>query len=229
MGRIRGEGEYIVKRAKDGITVAVCRDSPGLSATQVFANDILFNKCQQIRVSEIDDELLTAATTTGIRLTANACLDLGIYFMNMGSSGNHMYATSAGLTYSIIRQFCTVVYALDSGSTPNTYMGNIVSAGANYSGPYNEANEYLWTTAFGLGITTPAVPSTGSGQVNSHPFKVRIYILTANAGATFTITDTLTNTSASIPITAGNEITLNPGCTITPTYTTLTWKWYGTT
>lgn len=78
----------------------------------------------------------------------------------------------------------------------------------------------------GFSMTTPAVPTSGTALQNTNPFSVRIYVLTAS-GVTYTITDPSGTTSPSITAAAGSEITLAPGASITPTYTTLTWKWYG--
>lgn len=79
----------------------------------------------------------------------------------------------------------------------------------------------------GFAITTPAVPTSGSGYTNTFPFAIRIYVLTAS-GVTYTITDPSGNVGPSLSASAGEEITLDPGAIITPTYTTLTWKFYGT-
>ena len=81
-------------------------------------------------------------------------------------------------------------------------------------------------TPMGFGVTTPAVPASGTAIQNTNAFTVRIYVLTAS-GVTYTITDPYGNVSSSISASAGSEITLDPGASITPTYTTLTWKWYG--
>lgn len=78
----------------------------------------------------------------------------------------------------------------------------------------------------GFAITTPSVPTSGSAVTNTTPFVARIYVLTASS-VTYTITDPAGNVGPSISASAGSEITLDPGASITPTYTTLTWKWYG--
>jgi hypothetical protein len=79
----------------------------------------------------------------------------------------------------------------------------------------------------GFAISTPGVPSTTNPYASTFPFSVRIYFLTAGT-ASYTITDPLGNTSSSIPAVAGGYTDLDVGATITPTYATLTWKFYGT-
>lgn len=78
----------------------------------------------------------------------------------------------------------------------------------------------------GYGILTPGVPLTTDPLTNNFLFPVRIQFLTASA-ATYTVTDPLGNTGPSVPIIAGGFEILDPGAEITPTYATLTWKWYG--
>ena len=78
----------------------------------------------------------------------------------------------------------------------------------------------------GYSVTTPAVPASAAVYVSTFPFSIRITILTAS-GATATITDANSTVSSSFALSAGQQITLDPGCSITPTYTTLTWQFYG--
>jgi len=88
------------------------------------------------------------------------------------------------------------------------------------------ANNAPNMTPTGFLTTTPAVPSSGTSYRNNFGYRIRIYILTASS-ATFTLTDRFGNTSSSITLAVGQEITLDPGVTITPTYSTLTWQFYG--
>lgn len=78
----------------------------------------------------------------------------------------------------------------------------------------------------GFAATTPAVPASGTAVANPNPYPVRLLILTAT-GATATYTDPSGTVSPSVALTAGQWVTLDPGESITPTYTTLTWKPYG--
>ena len=80
----------------------------------------------------------------------------------------------------------------------------------------------------GFGVTF-TVPGSTSAKANPFPFTLRLSILTCTVigAATYTIKDSLGTTSAATPIPLGGIITLDPGATITPTYTTLTWAAYG--
>ena len=80
-----------------------------------------------------------------------------------------------------------------------------------------------------LGFSITTVGPTGSPYTytNTFPFSIRIYFLTAS-GVSYKITDPLGDASASLTGAAGTEVTLDPGAKITATYTTLTWKFYGT-
>ena len=122
--------------------------------------------------------------------------------MNIQTEGN--YNSVIGNTFL---SPLTVSYR-DTGAG-NVYIANV---GVNWQG---------------FAVTTPPVPPSGSPYTNALSFTVRIYVLTATR-ATYMITDPSGNTSPSIPMTAGQEITLDPNAKITPTYSSLTWKFYGT-
>ncbi len=81
----------------------------------------------------------------------------------------------------------------------------------------------------GFSLTTPAVPASGTAQQNTNPYTVRIYLLTSGTGTAFTITDPSgTAKTVTTTLSAGMEWTLDPGASITLTYTTApTWVWYG--
>ena len=81
----------------------------------------------------------------------------------------------------------------------------------------------------GFSATTPSIPSSGTAQENTNPYSVRVYILTGGTATGYTITDPSGTTQAiSVTLAAGMEITLDPGASITLTYTVApTWKWYG--
>jgi hypothetical protein len=84
-------------------------------------------------------------------------------------------------------------------------------------------------TPQGFGVTTPAVPASGTNQVNGNPFPVRIYITSAGTTTAYTITDPAGNAETfSFALTEGQDITLDPNASINITYTAApTWKWYG--
>ena len=81
----------------------------------------------------------------------------------------------------------------------------------------------------GFGLTTPSVPASGTAQANTFPFPVRVYLLTGGTATAYTITDPSGNAETfSVTLTAGLEITLDPGASVTLTYTVApTWVWYG--
>ncbi len=119
-------------------------------------------------------------------------------------------------------------------------LGNVGSTGMCHSNSLAEGLSYSPTTGLividnigynpqGFAITTPSVPASGTAQVNTNPFPVRVYITGAGTTTAYTITDPSGNAETfSLSIAAGQEITLDPGASITFTYTTApTWKWYG--
>ena len=81
----------------------------------------------------------------------------------------------------------------------------------------------------GFALTTPSIPTSGTAQVNTFPFPVRIYITGAGTTTAYTITAPAGNAETfSLALSLGQEITLDPGASITISYTTApTWKWYG--
>ena len=87
----------------------------------------------------------------------------------------------------------------------------------------------------GFAVSTPAVPASGTAQVNTNPFRARVYITGAGTTTAYTITDPAGNAETfrpaqpgSLALSVGQEITLDPGASITITYTVApTWKWYG--
>lgn len=127
--------------------------------------------------------------------------------------------------------------------------GNSVSSLHIYDSGFSGANspsfEYRNTTASfdygveykgnigynpqGFGITTPSVPTSGTAQANTFPHPVRVYLLTGGTGTDYTITDPSGNSEKfAVTLTAGMEITLDPGASITLTYSSApTWVWYG--
>lgn len=85
------------------------------------------------------------------------------------------------------------------------------------------------TLAHGFSTTTPAIPASGTAQQNTNPYPVRVYLLTGGTGTAVAITDPSgTTQSITVTLAAGQEWTLDPGASITLTYTVApTWKWYG--
>jgi hypothetical protein len=79
----------------------------------------------------------------------------------------------------------------------------------------------------GFAVSTPAVPTSGTAYASTFPFPVAIRFVTAS-GASYKLTDRLGNVSTSaFAAVAGGYVQLDPGCSITPTYATLTWEFYG--
>ena len=113
-----------------------------------------------------------------------------------------------------------------SGTTaPGLYIDAIHSA----NGLMNQRFVGGIVSPQGFSATTPAVPASGTAQENTNPYPVRVYLLTGGTGTAFTITDP-SGTAKTITATlaAGMEWTLDPGASITLTYTTApTWVWYG--
>jgi hypothetical protein len=95
--------------------------------------------------------------------------------------------------------------------------------------PSNFVMNIELATPLGFGITSPSVPASGTAQVNTFPFPVRVYLLTGGTGTAFTLTDPAGNAkSVTATLLAGMEWTLDPGASITLTYSTApTWAWYG--
>jgi hypothetical protein len=160
------------------------------------------------------------------------------YRLGLQVTNNQWYASS-GKTITFMQ-----VAETDWGSAPDenypyiVFSGNAGSVNATSLGgfrlgtlpsPYSVqaliANNAPNMTPTGFLTTTPAVPSSGTGYRNNFGYRIRIYILTAS-GATCTFTDRFGNTGSSITLAVGQEITLDPGETITPTYSTLTWQFY---
>ncbi|MEM3860510.1 MAG: hypothetical protein QW478_14135 [Candidatus Micrarchaeaceae archaeon] len=81
----------------------------------------------------------------------------------------------------------------------------------------------------GFNITTPAFPASGTAVQNTNPYPVRIYLLTLGGATAVSITDIYGNTKSLAAPSAGNEYTLDPGASITFTWssTSPTWLWYG--
>jgi hypothetical protein len=77
----------------------------------------------------------------------------------------------------------------------------------------------------GYGVTTAGVPATTTSYTNNTGHRLVITFLTAT-GATYTITDLNGVTGPAITATVGGTAELLGGEIITPTYTTLTWRFY---
>ena len=109
------------------------------------------------------------------------------------------------------------------GYNPFTYTG---APANNYASPLTIRQRNFWQ---GFSITTPSVPTSGTALKNPFPFPVRIYITGAGTTTAYTITDPSGNAETfSLALAAGQEITLDPGASITITYSVApTWKWYG--
>ena len=139
----------------------------------------------------------------------------------------------------------TIIGAVNIGNTWNPFTGN-TSSGAGGSPGVGAASPAAWPTILkaqaGAGsgtsyytlpkfffVTTPAVPASGTAQANTNPFPVRVYITGAGTTTAYTITDPAGNAETfSLALAAGQEITLDPGASITITYSAApTWKWYG--
>ncbi len=81
----------------------------------------------------------------------------------------------------------------------------------------------------GFGITTPAVPASGTPQKNTFPFPVEIRLKTAGTGTAYTLTDPSGNAETfTVTLAEGMAWELDPGASITLTYSSApTWSWYG--
>jgi hypothetical protein len=66
----------------------------------------------------------------------------------------------------------------------------------------------------GCNYSTPTFPGSGTISTNGNPYKIRVYFLTAGSSVTFKITDSGGHQSSSIPVVAGQEITLDAGAGI---------------
>ena len=80
----------------------------------------------------------------------------------------------------------------------------------------------------GFSIATPGVPNSGTAQTNSFAFPVRVYLTSSGTGTAYTLTDPNGNSETfSTTLAVGKEITVDPGGSITLTYTVApTWVWY---
>jgi hypothetical protein len=151
------------------------------------------------------------------------------------SSAKNVINLGAGVLQSLILENChlqnfdaTAVKITDNiancGIRRQAQRNNLLQ-GVFAGNPWTvDANGYLGDPGFIT--TTPAVPASTVAQQNTNPYPVDIIILTAT-GATATITDPAGTVSAAFPIVAGGLISLGAMAKLTPTYTTLTWKWYG--
>jgi hypothetical protein len=150
--------------------------------------------------------IIASVTIKGNRFAsttrANSHGAVGVFYVGQASvEGNYLGAGSGAGSTSVYFNY-----------------GNCTTMSAQDNGNYNPQ---------GFAVTTPGVPTTGNGYTNAFPFSVRIYFLTASS-ATFTITDPSSHTSSAIPAVAGMSVTLDVGAKITPTYSSLTWEFYGT-
>ena len=155
----------------------------------------------------------------------------------IGSTNNFLLNTGAAAVTLNVAEFHGV-FVMDStgawlstGITVTTYSNSAI---VRYAGSTQTTmSGYPFFTggllAQGFGITTPAVPASGTNVQNTTAYPVRIYITGAGTTTAYTITDPAGNTLAiSAALTLGQEITLDTNASINITYTTApTWKWYG--
>ena len=151
-----------------------------------------------------------------------ANVGLNSYFSNtraLGNSGATLY--SSGTTSLNIGCYLSWV----GGSLENTTFDypNVLSINSLRVSNFTDVKN---VNRKGFSETTPSVPASTSSYTNPEPYTVRIYFLTAS-GLTYTITDRNATASDSLTGAAGQWVELGPGCAITPTYTTLTWEFYG--
>lgn len=170
--------------------------------------------------------LSTFLTITGSRLFGQATI---IHDKGSGSviTGNNFpaWSTTNPAYYSDVAPASGYINIICNNNVMVSASTPFVEKNPTTLKGYIVKNNGIFNTQ-GFGITTPVVPASGSTYENTFPFSVNIIILTAS-GATATITDANGKVSSSFPLTAGQQITLDVNCSITPTYTTLTWQFYG--
>ena len=129
---------------------------------------------------------------------------------------------------------CAFTATSDSNGYPYSYYVDLkgtqldLGSGA-MNGPKFSLNNGYIVGHGGYYISTPAVPASGTPQKNNFAFPVRVYLKTGGTGTAYAITDPAGNTETfTTTLTAGKEITLDPGASITLTYSSApTWSWYG--
>ncbi len=129
---------------------------------------------------------------------------------------------------------CSFTDTADSNGYPYPYYvdmrGTQLNAGSGTLSGFKFAlsNGYIVNHG-GFALATPSVPSSGTAQANSYAFPVRVYLKTGGTGTAYAITDPAGNTETfTTTLAEGMEITLDPGASITLTYTVApTWAWYG--
>ena len=191
----------------------------------------------------VPETLCNVATANGVANVVSGCMFKtptaagGAVFMSL--SGGDRIAVSGG------------AYTLD-GTLPNFFLnvngfsgvvlnltGGVLVAGSytittfiNHNGSTTDKVSVVNLSGYnpqGFAVTTPAFPAAATNVQNTNPYPVRIYLLTAGTGTSFTITDP-SGTAQVITVTlaAGMEFTLDPGAQIQFGYTIApTWKWYG--
>ena len=225
-------GRVICKGTNVGLSIV---DSTNVTVAGVVASNCRAQGCA------VGDGGSTG-TTSHVAISSGVFQDCGTSNTGGVSCGFGTFVGSSGLTTDVRWQNCiayntvaTMLYGYGEETGGGT-ISDVSVIGGRLSGntaPYLLASgsgttfqNVFGVNPQGFSVTTPSVPTSGTAIKNTNPFPVRIYVLTAS-GVTYTITDPSGTVGPSISASAGSEITLDPGASITPTYTTLTWKWYG--
>ena len=223
-----------VKAADNSIKGCHCyRCSTGISIRNTFGVMVV-GCCLDHLVSGVD--LLSVGSYMCEHNTVTGC-----FFYGAQSGGTHIALDSdtagSNRSNSIVGNvfrlattdpaYCIVgSNVADISIVGNSFVDGYSTAPLSLTGTRIIATDNSGLNLQGYGITTPSEPSSGNPQQNTNPFPVRIYILSAS-GASCTITDPSGNTGPSITLSVGQELTLDALASITPTYSSLTWKWYG--
>ena len=157
--------------------------------------------------------------------------DVFIYLENcvinaFQGSGNPIFSSSGTGKVTVILKNCQIIPL--SGTTPDLLSSGFVGS-ALWDNATKTQSPGVVFPASGFGITTPAVPASGTSLANTFSSPVRVYITAAGTTTAYTITDASGNAvTFSTALTLGQEITLDPGESISITYTAApSWKWYG--
>ena len=170
-----------------------------------------------VHVLSLNGCRLTSVNISGGTITSMHLED--IYYET--NATNILFASSAATIKRLTMK--NVGFYLTGTANIPFVSANITIDSVKLDNVFNLASSPYSVTGFPVNNpAAPAVPASGSGYTNTLLYDVYIIPLTAS-GVTYTITDIAGNVSASIPASAGSNILLKAGETITPTYTTLTW------
>ena len=171
--------------------------------------------------------------------------DCGIGNSGAASSGIQIAVGSGGSVSYVTIGMASTFYTQDSTLYGYSEVNNggtiskvrlLGGSLSGYTGPYvlasnsgTQISDVIGVNPSGFGITTPAVPASGTPQKNNFPFPVEIRLKTAGTGTAYTITDPGGNAETfTVTLAEGMAWELAPGASITLTYTAApTWVWYG--